>query len=406
MWWLWAAQMNPFLAEEDQSTTSTPVDGAVESLSKHGLQACCAWSPVDGFYQFSENWAQVTGQLSDDCMGEKWPQSWHPAMKKMFEQAVADMFSAAPEDRTDSMVVEGDIMRGDGHWATLELAMIASGARGAQKLTLLVCDVSEQRNMQQQVALAELQSQAVEHCRSSFLSNMSHELRTPLNAIMGFAQMLEQQQITDTETAKDYLRHIRMSGEELLTKISDLIELASIDAGQSKLHEEPMNVSEAIDIAIEMQSHKAFEKKVALKQQTSRPHLVMMVDRSRLLYSLAHLLNGAIERSHAGGVVEVCYQAELAQGIEISVYDHGTGMTQRHLQNLRTSLQRLKSYYHTDIEDISIGLAVCKEAMEMHGGRLHIDSLVGRGTVAALQFPSERIVSLSAKVKRKSKQFG
>ena len=406
MWWLWASQMNPFLAGMGESNTSAPVDGAVESLSKHGLQACCAWSPVDGFYQFSENWAQVAGQLPEDCMGEEWTHSWHPSTKKMFEQAVADMFSAAPEDRTDSMVIEGDIMRGDGQWATLELAMISSGSLSAQKLTLLICDVSEQREMKQQVALSELQNKAVEHCRSSFLSNMSHELRTPLNAIMGFAQMLEQQQIADEDTAKDYLRHIRMSGEELLTKISDLIELANIDAGSAQLHAEPMNVSEAIDIAIEMQSHKAFEKKVTLKQQSNRPHLVMMVDRSRLLHSLTHLLAGAIERSHAGGVIEVCYQAEASQGIEISVNDHGTGMTQRHLQNLRTSLQRLKSYYHTDIEDISIGLAVCKEVMEMHGGSLHLDSLVGRGTVAVLQFPAERIVSLSAKVKRKSKQFG
>ncbi len=406
MWWLWAAQMNPFLAGVGENNISAPVDGAVESFSKHGLQACCAWTPVDGFYQFSENWAQVVGQLPEDCMGEEWVQSWHPSTKTMFEQAVADMFSAAPEDRTDSMVIEGDIMRGDGQWATLELAMVSSGSLGAQKLTLLVCDVSEQRQMQQQVALSELQSQAVEHCRSSFLSNMSHELRTPLNAIMGFAQMLEQQQISDEETAKEYLRHIRMSGEELLTKISDLIELANIDAGNAQLHEEPMNVSEAIDIAIEMQSHKAFEKKLTLKQQSSRPHLVMMVDRSRLLYSLAHLLGGAIERSHAGGVIEVSYMADVSQGVEISVCDYGTGMTQRHLQNLRTSLHRLKSYYHTDIEDISIGLAVCKESMEMHGGKLSIDSLVGRGTVAKLQFPAERIVSLSAKVKRKCKQFG
>lgn len=409
VWWMWATQANPFLAgfsDGNSAPSKAAVDGAVQSLSKHGLQASCMWTPADGFYQFSDNWMQVTGQFAPDCMGEQWIESWHPQLQKQFMQALSDMFSAAPEDRTDCMVVEGDVMRGEGAWATLELAMMHCGHGGAQKLSLLVCDMTQQRNMQQQVMLSELQSKAVEHCRSSFLSNMSHELRTPLNAIMGFAQMLEMQQAVDEDSAKDYLKHIRLSGEELLTKISDLIELANIDAGQSALHPQPINVSEAVAIATEMQSHRAFSKRITLKQISDNPHLVIMADRSRLLHCITHLLADAIDQSQEGGQVHISYQAKPNQEVTICVEDFGGGMSQRRLQNVRSSLRRTKSYYQTDIEDISIGLSVCKEMIELHGGKLSIDSMIGRGTQFTLHLPASAVVSFSATVRRKSKQFG
>ena len=232
---------------------------------------------------------------------------------------------------------------------------------------------------------------------------MSHELRTPLNAIMGFAQMLELQQIPDEASSRDYLKHIRLSGEELLLKISDLIEMANIEAGRGALHAEPLNLAELLSVAIEMQSHHAFEKGVTLHQEVNCPHLLATGDRSRLLHCLTHLLAEAIDRSHAGGQVSVSLNANKQEGISISVEDFGGGMSQRRLQNIRNSLRLMQSYYQTDIEDVSIAMAVCKEILDLHDGSLSIDSMLGRGTVATMQLPPSAIVSLTTKVKRKAK---
>lgn len=408
VWWMMAAQANPFLAgfSDSGADAPKPVDKALASQSRQGLQASCMYSPVDGFYQFSDNWMHVTGQLPEDSMEQNWLDCWHPQLRRVFRQAVADLFSPAPEDRTDAMSVEGDVMSGDGQWRTLELALSVVGYGGAQKLSVLVCDATEYRSAQKQIAMAKLESRALEHCRASFLANMSHELRTPLNAIMGFAQMLELQQIPDAACTKDYLKHIRLSGEELLLKISDLIEMANIEAGRGELHSEPHNLSDLVSAAIEMQSHHAFEKGVTLHKETSCPQLVAKVDRSRLLHCLTHLLAEAIDRSHIGGQVVVALEANQKEGITLSVEDFGGGMSQRRLQNIRNSLRLSQSYYQTDIEDVSIAMAVCREILDLHGGALSIDSLMGRGTIAAMQLPASCMVKAAAKTARKAKQYG
>lgn len=374
----------------------------MSSLTKHGVQACCLWTKEDGFHQFSENWSLVTGQLPQDCLGEEWRNCWHPYTCTVFDQAVQDLFSAAPEDWTDSIVIEGDVVHGEGQWCTLQFSLIPTGYGANKKLTILISDVTEHREMRDQVKLAHRQTQVMRHCRASFLSNMSHQLRTPLNAILGFTQMLEKDQIPDLDKAKEYLSHIRTSGFDLLTKISDLLELANIDAGEGHIEDSPVNVSDLLEAVIEMRSHQAFEKDVTLHRDLKRPHLVARIDKPRIMHCLTHVLSEAIEHSQHGDMVTLSCHADPKQGLSIAIHDQNTAISQRRLQNIRNSLHRRESYYQTDIEDLSIGLAITKEIMEMHDGKLLIDSKMGRGTIFTLQFPPSRIVSLSARVKAKN----
>lgn len=405
VWWLWMPQLNPLLADTEATVAKQSIDSAFASLSKHGVQACCMWTPSEGFHHFSDNWASVTGQLPQDCQGHQWREYWHDYTRTVFDQATQDLCSPDFEDLDDAIIVEGDVMHGEGHWTTLEFSMVPMGYGANQRLTLLITDVTERRAMEDQMRIAKRKSQALEHCRSSFLSNMSHELRTPLNAILGFAQMLESGDMEDEQAVRDYLRHIRHSGEDLLTKITDLIEIANIDAGDARVADEPLNASELVASAIEMQSHYAFEQEVTLHQDSNHPHLVIRADRARVLHCLSHLIANAIDHSQRGSIVTIGYHATPEKGVELSVHDHGLGIPSHRFQNIRNTLHRSDSYYHTDIDDIGIGLAICKENAELHGGRLAIDSIPGRGTVAILSLPAERIISLSAKVKSKARQF-
>lgn len=403
VWWLWASQFNPYLSVEGGNANA--LDKAFESLSKHGVQACCVWSPSDGFHQFSENWHHVCGQLPGECMGDGWRAHWHDYFDTVFDQAVQDLFSACPEDRTEIARIEGDVMHGSGQWQTLQMDLLPSGIGTQQKLTILVTDVTDQRKLRDQMRLAERQSKVLEHSRSSFLSNMSHELRTPLNGILGFAQLLEQGGAVDETTARDYLQHIRESGEELLRKISDLLELASIDCGATTLDEGVLNVRDSINSAIEMQSHAAFSKNIRVRVHTHQPHLVLRADRGRFNHCLTHLLANAIAHSAEQSEIHIRYEASMDQGFWISVEDSGVGITQRRLNNIRRTLEQDCSYYETDIENVGIGLSICKEMIELHGGSLAVDSLPGHGTIASMQLPAERIVSLSGKARIKSQQY-
>ncbi|MCI5049942.1 MAG: PAS domain-containing sensor histidine kinase [Rickettsiales bacterium] len=410
VWWMWtapfaSAMMNPVF-QDAEAHTEQPKENTngqhYDALAEHGLQACCNWRPDDGFYHFSSNWIRVTGVSAPDSKGTHFYEHFHPDSQAEFEQGIKTLFHPDPQEITDSYSFDAQIMRGDGYWAWHHLTLIPM-RRGANSfVSVLLQDVTERKSMQQDVELAKRESDIANYGRSSFLSNMSHELRTPLNAIMGFAQLLDQQSRQGhVQQSNDYLKLIQQSGEELLTKINDLIEIANIDATSARLYEEPINLREIIDAAMEMHSHLAFEKDISLLLDNRVPQLVLMADRTKCIHILSHLISNAIKHSQSSGQVIITAKADTKDGITISVKDSGIGITNKHLEEIKDALRSRQCYYRTDISSVRLGLSIAKEFAELHDGQIDIQSAPDQGTCASLHIPSGRIVSLSAKVKPK-----
>lgn len=406
IWWLWAQQFNPFCAPaEDVKATplvATATTKYMSTLAEHGTQACCVWSEEDGFHHFSENWARVTGLPPSECYGPEWMEYFHPDAQDEFIITVADMFSQDFYDHADAMRMECQIMRGAGSWGWLQMTLVPmSMVGGKRSISVLVSDITVEKDAQQQAEEATRKSEIVQHGRSAFLSNISHELRTPLNAVLGFAQLLESNVPGNEEHAKEYLRYIRESGENLLVKINDLIEIANIDAYRARTVEEPLNLRELIDASIELHSHTAFERDIRIRTELDRPNIVVQADRRKLVHIIGNLLLNAIEHSHRGGEVIISSLADPRAGLTLTVSDKGTGIPRDHLSHIHEMLNSCNSYYSVDIGNVGIGLAIAKELTELHHGQLSINSTPGEGTIAKVQLPAGRIISLSARVKLK-----
>lgn len=412
VWWL-MPPYNPFMPfalgvpssdATKASDASGPAQSHLRTLAQHGLQACCIWTEGEGFHHFSDNWMKVTGLLPSDCMGRAWEEAMHVDSRNEFDMAMADLFSPDPNEMVDHLTIECQIARGDGYWSWQQLTLIPVPAADRRSVSILVCDVTQQKQMQQATVVALRESAHATQSRASFLSSMSHELRTPLNAILGFAQMLEAAAQMEREQALEYLTHIRESGEDLLTKINDLIEISNIDAHCARLHEEPLNLADIIAASVEMNSHAAFSRSISIRQDIQVPQLVLQGDRAKLIHILNHLLTNAVRHSHAGDGVSIRANASLRDGLYVSIQDKGCGMERQKLANIQQALQSRQPYYATDISNVGLGLSIAKEFTELHGGNLDIESVAHHGTIVTMHIPASRILSLSARVKHKDKK--
>ena len=411
VWWMWAQGVSPFMsfqhsAEEVSERQASPVDLL---MAQHGVQACCLWSPTDGFFHFSDNWLRITGFAPEQCFEQGWFRLMSDAARREWESAVHDLSSPDPAERVESsrarlLCCDPDDDHAAPRW--LDVLMLPMPIKGRACYSLLVSDVTSQKQLEQAAGVAIRESQLAQHGRSSFLSNMSHELGTPLNAILGFAQMLEQLDQATPEQRRDYLKHIRESGEDLLSKITDLLEVANVDSQTGMLDESVQNLGDLIDATIEMQSHAAYRRDVRVCQP-SRPRaaIILRVDRPRMIHALSNLLCDAIRRADRGGIIQFDWRIETNGDLSLSISDDGSGFSHKQLGNIKTALRSKRAYYLTDIDHIGVGMSVAKELVSLHGGELHIEHCQEQGTRQTIRLPAERVVSESARIRVKKRAF-
>lgn len=230
--------------------------------------------------------------------------------------------------------------------------------------------------------------------RSAFLSSMSHELRTPLNAIMGFSDMMRSAVFgpIDNPTYAQYVQHIHDSGALLLNKINDLLDIASMDACEMQISESECELGPILEELLEIHSHAAFARRQTVHLDVSG-NIRLNADRTKLLCVLSHLVSNALRHSPDGGEITVMARIQDEDGLVLSVRDAGEGIPAEQLRGIREALQAPAAYQHIACGGIGLGLSLSKELAEAHGGRLTIDSMRRRGTVAAIILPAERILS-------------
>lgn len=221
--------------------------------------------------------------------------------------------------------------------------------------------------------------------KSEFLSRMSHELRTPLNAVLGFAQVLELDGLTEEQS--ENVRQIRKGGAHLLDLINEILDISQIESGHLSMSPEPVLVSEVIEEAIGLVAPLAREKTVNLISTADRePECYVFADRQRLKQILLNLVGNGIKYNRHGGSVAVsCFQPSPGL-LRIQVTDTGPGISPENRELLFTPFERLGAE-NTLIEGTGVGLALSRGLATAMGGRLEVDSTVGRGSTFWLEFP-------------------
>ena len=243
----------------------------------------------------------------------------------------------------------------------------------------------EQRVFSRTAELLEAKNEAerANQSKSDFLSRMSHELRTPLNAILGFAQLLS---LSASEARQQtQVRHILNAGQHLLTLINEVLDLARVESGHMMVCVEPVALADLVGECSELIRPLARDAEVTLAAEQVLPGLQVLADRTRLRQVLINLLSNGVKYNRPSGRLTV--RASRHGGkVRIEVQDTGAGLTPEQQGRLFVPFERLGAD-QTSVEGTGIGLALSRRLVDLMGGELGVDSVVGAGSVFWVELP-------------------
>jgi len=223
--------------------------------------------------------------------------------------------------------------------------------------------------------------------KSRFLTMMSHELRTPLNAIIGFAELMRVPRPDGApQKTAEYAGYVLRSADHLLSLITDLLDLSRIEAGRMELRSGPLDLDALAGETVRMMGDLARRRGVALAYAPPPAPVTVEGDARAVLQVLHNIVGNALKYTPAGGAVRVAAEADDAHAV-IRVSDTGVGMTPDELRIALEPFGRNRGDPHVAEEGTGLGLPLVHGLMELHGGRMEIDSVKGRGTAVALIFP-------------------
>ncbi|HWC05330.1 MAG TPA: GAF domain-containing protein [Methylomirabilota bacterium] len=237
--------------------------------------------------------------------------------------------------------------------------------------------------------------EAASRHKSEFLANMSHELRTPLNAILGFSEVLAERMFGEVnEKQAEYLQDILSSGRHLLSLINDILDLSKVEAGRLELELGRFHLPTALDNALTLVRERATRHGITLTQTLPTGVGDIVADERKVKQILLNLLSNAVKFTPEGGRVGLA--ATAAEGVvTISVSDTGIGIAPEDQGAIFEEFRQVGRDDARKQEGTGLGLTLAKKFVELHGGRIWIQSQVGQGSTFTFTLPvrSERMTS-------------
>ena len=271
--------------------------------------------------------------------------------------------------------------------------------------TNITAEVEAQTELRQAKEEAEIASRS----KSTFLANMSHELRTPLNAIIGFSDLMNRgvSGAIENERHQEYVRDIYGAGEHLLSIINEILDLAKVEAGNSPLNEDSIDIGEVLQsvrsLIIERAQENQVELEIGLSAEDGTNLPLLWADARKLKQVLVNLLSNAVKFTPPAGKVALRISCDPERGCVFQVEDTGIGIAPEDIPKALAAFQQIDSELNRKYEGTGLGLPLAKAFVEQHGGSLTLQSVVEQGTVATVTFPAERIVTSASKMSRLDK---
>ena len=265
----------------------------------------------------------------------------------------------------------------------------------AQRTQDLAASNEELRRTVDALESAKHAAETSDAAKTRFLANMSHELRTPLNAILGFAEMLQHELMgpLGNDKYREYSADIHTSAAHLLEIINDVLDVARLESGRFSLNESETELRALCGEAERMLSVTAEQRGVALTcAETGAWQTRVWCDPARMRQVVLNLVSNAVKFPPEGGRVTIEAVRSADGEAVLRVRDTGPGMDPEEVPRILEPFTQVASPYARDHQGTGLGLALCKQIVEMHEGRLEVDTAPGEGTLVAAVLPAERVL--------------
>ncbi|MBL6854134.1 MAG: PAS domain S-box protein, partial [Alphaproteobacteria bacterium] len=329
----------------------------------------------------SDALARVLGRKPHEIEGRKWVDDLaHPDDRGFLREL------EMPPKQGETLTVSYRMRHGAGHYVWLEVATRGRYDENGKTIGLLSVarDITARKEQELAIKAAQERAEAANQAKSRFLANMSHELRTPLNAIIGFADLMRMETFGKLGNPRyeDYATLIYDSGGLLLDLITDMLDMAKIEAGKLELNMERVDVAGTIEDAVRLVRDRAVTGDVALIVETAEtPSLV--ADRRAMKQIVLNLVTNAIKFTPPGGEVRIGV-AQLGDAIQITVADTGIGIPESEIGRLGKPFEQVCGDPMLAKSGTGLGLALVKALAEKHGGGMTIASAEGVGTTVTV----------------------
>jgi PAS domain S-box-containing protein len=273
-------------------------------------------------------------------------------------------------------------------WVEVRVKTVQKLANGDFRWVVISRDISERRHVHDELRRAKEQAEASNRAKGDFLANMSHELRTPLNAIIGFSELIEQgiAQTGWTDSYAEYLADVSGSGRHLLDLINTILDLSKIEAGQLKLDLDSVDLCELARTSLALVSGMAHDGQITVSADIPPECPEIRGDYLKLKQVLLNIFSNAIKFTPPEGKITVRVSFTRTSAI-ISVSDTGCGIPAAELNRVTLPFVQVANSLSRKYAGSGLGLSIARQLCDLHGGRLTIRSVEGKGTTVRISLP-------------------
>lgn len=287
--------------------------------------------------------------------------------------------------------------RADGSQFPIWVSLSEIRSAGSRIFLAMLHDLSAVKAAEKALIEARDAALLANRAKTSFLSNVSHELRTPLNGIIGFADVMLGQMGGDSASSGcvAYVGEIKRAGELLLANITDILEIASIEAGAAQIEETLLDFRDVAVSAIRLISKRAQEARLTVEVDLRQEIPPLRADPAALKQVLLHLLSNAVKFTPEDGAIGLSARVEPGDGgLVVEVSDTGCGIPATRMEAVFQPFVQGDDTLSRQHEGVGLGLSLARALVERHGGRVTIQSQENVGTTVSLRLPRERLLGL------------